>query len=108
MEDWAVFLLLFLALIGVCAVLQLLLCRFVKHNIVKAAPAVLFAILWVVCLLGAYDIIDLPPIARLAEGGFIAFPDYGVVALAGVPLLHGFALGWLLYAVLQRKYRHPR
>ena len=101
LSDGAVFLLIALILLIPSAAIQFLLCLFAKSRLIKALPAVITAIVWVICILGTFNIIDLPPTSTIVEGGFIAFPDYMVLAAAGVPVMLGFALGWGLDGIVK-------
>ena len=59
-----------LLIIPIC--IQCLIFRFAKSLIVKLLPAILFIPIWLVCVLGAYNIFDLPVTSSMMDGGFIA------------------------------------
>ncbi|AFM01889.1 hypothetical protein Desde_3615 [Desulfitobacterium dehalogenans ATCC 51507] len=100
MSDGAVFWLIALALFGFPAIVQLLLCVLAKSRIIKMAPSVFVGITWIVCVLGSYNVIDLPQTSTLANGGFIAFYDYTVIAMIGIAVLLGIGFAWLSYGVI--------
>lgn len=100
MSDGTAFLLIALVLFCLPAVVQLLLCLFAKSKIIKVSPVVLVCIIWIVCVLGWYNIIDLPQTSTLADGGFIAFYDYTVIAMTGIPVLLGMGFAWLIHGIV--------
>lgn len=102
MGDALVFILIALTLIVISGSIQYTVCHVFKALLIKLLPCILFMPLWLICVLGSFDIIDLPPTARIIDGGFIAFHDSDVIAVAGIPITLGLLLAWTVYAVIQR------
>jgi len=73
MSDGAVFWLIALALFGFPAIAQLLLSVLAKSKMIKMAPSVFVGIIWIVCVLGSYNVIDLPQTSTLANGWLYSF-----------------------------------
>ena len=87
-----------LMIIPIC--IQYLIFRFAKSLIVKLLPVILFIPIWLVCVLGAYNILDLPVTSSMMDGGFIAFHDTDVIAAAGVPVVIGLIICWIVYILI--------
>ena len=78
------------------------LCLF-QSTWVKLLPLIVFTPIWLICVLGAYNIINIPPSETLMSGGFLAFHDDSVIAVIGVPVLIGIALAWLIHLLILRR-----
>ena len=90
-----------IVLIMVPAIIQFLwLCIF-KPRIIKRLPIIIFFLLWIICVLGAFDIIALPQTSTILTTGFLSSYDYEVIAVIGFPALFGMALAWCVYFIWQ-------
>jgi hypothetical protein len=78
------------------------LCIF-KSKIIRRLPMIIFLSIWIVCVLGSLNIIDLPRTSTIIDGGFITIKDYQVIATIGVPTIIGFALAWGIHVSLQAR-----
>lgn len=109
MIDALVFVIIALILIVISGSIQYTVCHVCKSLIIKLLPSILFISIWFVCVLGSFNIINLPTTAMIIDGGFITFHDSDVIAVAGIPIILGLLLSWTLYTVIQRskkrKYR---
>lgn len=102
MSDALVFVFIAFILIVISAGIQYAFCHAFKSLIIKLLPIILFVPIWIICVLGSFQIIDLSPTERIIEGGFIAFHDSDVIAVAGIPMILGLLLSWTLYIILQK------
>lgn len=86
-----------LVLIGIMFTLvpfliQTALCLFVRVRIIKWLPFILFVPIWWICLMASCQYIELPFTSFLSNGSFIAFSDYSVITVLGIPILIGLSL----------------
>ena len=98
-----------LVLVMIPAIIQFVwLCIF-KPLIVKLIPAIIATPVWIICVLGSYDIINFPETSTILTTGFLSSYDYEVIAIIGIPAICGIALAWLLHIFhKKRKERKPK
>jgi hypothetical protein len=89
-------------LILISGIIQYVICCVCNSLIIKLLPAILFVPIWLICILGAFNVFDLPPTSYIIDGGFIAFHDSDVIAIAGIPINLGLLFSWIVYSVIQR------
>ena len=101
-SDSLVILAIILVYVAVPAIFQFIwLCIF-KPLIVKLIPALIAIPVWIICVLGSYDIIKLPETSTIFDSGFFATYDYIAIAIIGIPAIIGIALAWCVYVFLQK------
>ena len=92
-----------LVLIMIPAIIKFVwLCIF-KSLKIKLLPDIIFLFIWIVCVLGSYDVIDLPEIRTILTTGFLSSYDYEVIAIIGIPAIFGIVLAWLLHIFLKKR-----
>ena len=94
---------LMIVIVIIPAIFQFLWLSIFKPLIVKLIPAIIAIPVWIICVLGSYDIINLPETSTIFDSGFFATYDYIAIAILGVPTAVGFSLAWLLHIFLKKR-----
>jgi hypothetical protein len=103
LNDGLVFFLIFLVLTSVSAIIQFLFCHFGRHLILRLLPIIVITPVWFICVLGFWNLVDLPQTTTLVDGGFIEIYDSNVIAVAGTPVVFGLLLAWSINLILQKE-----
>jgi hypothetical protein len=101
-SDSLVILAIILVYVAVPAIFQFIWLSIFKPLIVKLIPAIIAIPVWIICVLGSYDIIKLPETSTIFDSGFFATYDYIAIAIIGIPAIIGIALAWCVYVFLQK------
>ena len=90
---------LIIVLVMIPAIFQFIWSCIFKSQKMKRLPIIILIPIWIISVLGAFDIIALPETNILIRDGFMTFYDYTVIAVIGLPVMFGIACGSVAHSI---------